>query len=323
VRKGVAVTILNDQTLKERVQKGFLIERSEEMTESYKKSLINILLVQADTELMSAPAYYMAARKAPTINTRISALAIIQDELGHAHIAYRLLEDLGQDKEHLIYGRKPNEFKNPYGFDQPLESWLELVVANALFDRAGIVLLGDAFHHTSYGPWKRALAKVDKEEFFHLRHGEVWMKRLAQAGGEVRAQLQRAVDWMFPTGAEWFGLPDTMKHHNSQLDFRLKGKTNDQLRQEWLKAVVPLCQECDLQIPAHFDQTSGTYVLDYHLPVDYDPKAKRWLFDRPISWDDAFKRWRDRGPYNEEYVSMVQGRHREFAKLFSENGATQ
>jgi len=312
--------MLDDERLKGKVREGFLVERPEEMTEAYKRSLINILTVQADTELMSAPAYYMAARKAPNINTRLSALAIIQDELGHAHIAYRLLEDLGEDKDYLIYGRKPHEFKNPYGFDQPLDSWLELVVANAFFDRAGITLLGDAFHHTSYGPWKRALAKVDKEEFFHLRHGEVWMRRLAQAGGEVRDQLQRAVDWMFPTGAEWFGLPDAMKHHSSQLDFRLKGKTNDELRQEWLKAVVPLSQECGMKVPAHYDEASEKYLLDYPLPVAYDPQAKRWQFDRPISWDEAFKRWRERGPYNEEYVGMIQGHHREFTKLCKANG---
>lgn len=149
---------LTDEALKQKINQGYLVERVEEMSERYKKALMQILLVQADTELMSAPAYYMAACKAPSINTRLSAYAIIQDELGHAHIAFRLLEDLGMDKEYLVYGRKPQEFKNPYGFDQPLESWVELIVANAFFDRAGIVLLGDPFKHTSYGPWKRALA---------------------------------------------------------------------------------------------------------------------------------------------------------------------
>ena len=47
-----------------------------------------------------------------------------------------------------------------------------MVVANGFYDRAGFVLLSDIFQHTSYGPWKRALVKVDREETFHLRHGE-------------------------------------------------------------------------------------------------------------------------------------------------------
>lgn len=313
------MAVVSDEALKQKIQEGYLVETPEEMTESYKRALTQILLVQADTELMSAPAYYMAACKAPSINTRLSAYAIIQDELGHAHITFRLLEDLGLDKEYLIYGRKPHEFKNPYGFDQPLASWVELIVANALFDRAGIVLLSDPFQNTSYGPWKRALAKVDKEELFHLRHGEVWMKRLCAASEKAKAEIQRAVDWMFPMGVEWFGMPDHLKRHTAQLEYKLKGKTNDQLRHDWLSAVVPLCESCGINIPAHYDEDKQQYVLEYPLPVEYDPEHKRWLFDRPITWDQVFARWKRRGPYNAQYVSMVQKQYSKFAALM--NGA--
>src|SRR5690606_17553255 len=205
-------------------------------------------------------------------------------------------------------------FKHPYGFDQPLESWVELVVANGFFDRAGITLLSDVYRNTSYGPLKRALVKVDLEETFHLRHGEVWMRRLAQAGGEARERLQRAVDWMFPMTLEWFGLPDNLKRHSGQLESRLKGLTNDQLRQAWMhpmtaegsglpdnrkrhggqleyrlnglthdqrrqvgrQSTVPLCESIGIRVPAHYDEAKGEYVLDYPFPCEYDPEAKRW-----------------------------------------------
>lgn len=306
-----------EEALKERIRRGDLIETPEEMTEGYRKALIQILLVQADTELMSAPSYALAARTAPSLNTRLSAYAVIQDELGHAHITFRLLEDLGLDTQTLVYERKPHEFKNPYGFDQPLESWVELVVANAFFDRAGIILLGDPFENTSYAPWKRALAKVDKEELFHLRHGEVWMKRLCQAGGKVKAEVQRAVDWMFPMGVEWFGMPDERKRHTAQLEYRLKGKTNDQLRQEWLAAVVPLCEACGIHVPAHYDEEAEKFVLDYPLPVAYEPERKRWDFDKPITWDEVFVRWKQRGPYNETYVKTLQQHYGRFVELLN------
>jgi ring-1,2-phenylacetyl-CoA epoxidase subunit PaaA len=313
------MAVLTDEALISKIKKGYLVERPEEMTENYKKALIQIMLVSADTELMSAPAYYMAACKAPSINTRLSAFAIIQDEMGHAHIAFRLLEDLGLDKAHLVYGRKPHEFKNPYGFDQSLDSWVELIVANAFFDRAGIILLGDIFKHTSYGPWRRALAKVDKEELFHLRHGEVWMERLCKAEGKAKQEIQRAVDWMFPMGAEWFGLPDTMKRHSAQLEFQLKGYTNDQLRQQWLSAVVPLCERCGLSVPARKDEKAGHFVLDYPIPIDCNAEEKRWLFDKPITWEQAFDRWRRRGPYNQKLVHMFQKEFAPFMKLYNGN----
>ncbi|HUG01503.1 MAG TPA: Phenylacetic acid catabolic protein [Longimicrobiales bacterium] len=307
---------MTEQELKDRVQNGYILESPEETTEGYRKALIVQLTVQGDTELMSAPAYWGAAQDAPSTNTMVSALAIIQDEMAHANIAYRILEDLGVDKEWLVYGREPHEFKHPYGFDQPLESWAELVVANGFFDRAGITLLGDVFRNTSYGPLKRALVKVDLEETFHLRHGEVWMKRLCAGNGEAKARIQRAVDWMFPMTIEWFGLPDEMKRHSGQLDYKLKGMTNDELRQAWMSATVPLCESLGLAAPAHHDEAKGEYVLDYPFPCQYDAEEKRWLFgEGEITWDTVFERWKARGPMNEFYVESVRRSHGDVNRL--------
>ena len=150
--------------------------------------------------------------------------------------------------------------------------------------------------------------KVDREEILHLRHGESWMRRLARAGGEARELLQRAVDWMFPMTLEWFGLPDDLKHHSGQLEYRLKGKTNDQLRQTWMSATVPLCESIGIEVPAHYDEQKQEYVLDYPFPCQYDPDEKRWLFEEgEITWDEVFQRWKARGPMNQRYVEMVQG----------------
>lgn len=307
-----------DEELMRKVQEGFIVESEADMTETYKKALINQLTVQGDTELISAPAYWMAAQDAPSTNTQVSAVAIIQDELAHANIAYRILEDLGVSREKLLYDRAPHEFKHPYGFDQPLESWVELVVANAFFDRAGFTLLGDVFENTSYGPLKRALVKVDLEENFHLRHGENWMKRLVRLGGGVREKLQRAVDWMFPMTVEWFGLPDDLKRHSGQLEYRLKGLTNDQLRQVWMSATVPLCEKHGLNVPAHRDEARQEYVLDYPFPCRYDAAAKRWLFDEgEIGWDEVFERWKARGPMNEVYVESVRRSHGSLRKMIA------
>ena len=296
-----------EEELIAKVQDGYIVESVDEMTEGYRKALRVQLTVQADTELMSAPAYWMAARYAPSTNTQVSAHAIIQDELAHANIAYRLLEDIGESKEHLVYGRQPHEFKHPYGFDQPLDNWAELVVATGFFDRAGITLLTDVHENTSYGPLKRALVKIGMEETFHLRHGEVWMRRLSKAGGEAKEMVQRCVDWMFPMTIEWVGLPDDMKRHSGQLDYKLKGLTNDQLRQVWMASTVPLCEQLGLDAPAHWDEEKGEYVLDYPFPCQYNEEEKRWMFEEgEISWDTVFKRWKGRGPMNEIYVESVQ-----------------
>jgi ring-1,2-phenylacetyl-CoA epoxidase subunit PaaA len=309
---------VSDADVLARIRQGKLIEHVDQMSDAYREGMIRILTVSADTELISAPAYYNAAQHAPHLNAFGSATAIIQDELGHAHIAYRLMRDLGVDTEELIYEREPGRFKYPYAFDVPLSSWVELVVANAFYDRAGFTLLGDVFQSTTFGPWKRALVKVDKEETFHLRHGENWVRKIVQSG-EGKAELQRAVDWMFLLTVEWFGLPDDMKRHTEQLDFGFKGHTNDELRQIWMSTAVPLCQEVGLTVPAHFDQEQNKYVIDCPFPAQFDAENKRWLLDDgAITWQQVLERWKARGPMNHQYVDTIQRGKRGLERLIAQ-----
>ncbi|MFC4770335.1 Phenylacetic acid catabolic protein, partial [Effusibacillus consociatus] len=233
--------------LKEKVQAGFMVERMEDMNEEYCQALKQTLTIVGDTELLSVPPLLTVYDQAPTLSQKITALAIMQDEIGHAHIAYRLLKDLGENTEALVFERQANRWKNPYAFDFELSNWIELGVFNALFDRAGYTLLGDAHEHTSYGPWKRALVKVDKEELFHLRNGEIIMKA-AMENAETKEQVQRAVDWMFLMALEFFGVADELKSRSTQLDYKLKGRTNDELRQKWLSTAVPFCESIGVNV---------------------------------------------------------------------------
>jgi len=304
------MALKTEAELLERLRTGKLIEGLDTASDAYVEGLKRTLIVSADTELISAPAYLRAARDAPSINSYMSATSIVQDELGHAHIGYRMLRDLGVDTDELIYERDPKSFKYPYAFDVPLDRWEELVIANAFYDRAGFVLLSDIYQHTSYGPWKRALVKVDREETFHLRHGERWMKILAETP-DTKADVQRAVDWMFVLTLEWFGLPDHLKRHGEQVGYQLKGLTNDQLRQTWMAATVPLCERLGFSVPAHLDGASGQYVIDAPFPMAFDEDHKRWEVERgAISWDEVLVRWKRRGPCNEEFVAMIQRGHR-------------
>ena len=312
------VASVSDADVLARIREGKLIETVDQMSLSYLDGMIRILTVSADTELISAPAYYNAGRHAPSLNAFGSATAIIQDELGHAHIAYRLMRDLGVDTEQVIYEREPGRFKYPYAFDVPLESWVELVVANAFYDRAGFCLLGDVFRSTTFGPWKRALVKVDKEETFHLRHGENWMKKIVQSA-EGREEIQRAVDWMFLLTVELFGLPDDMKMHSEQLEFGFKGQSNDELRQTWMSTAVPLAEALGLRVPAHLDEAAGKYVLDCPFPARFDAEYKRWALEEgPISWDEVLVRWKKRGPMNDRYVESIQRGRKGLERLLAQ-----
>ena len=300
----------SEDEVRERLAAGKLVEGLQHMSPDYLRGIRRILTVSADTELISAPAYLRAAQHAPALNNFGSAVSIIQDELAHAHIGYRLLGDLGVDMNRLIYEREPAAFKYPYAFDLPLDSWYELVLANALYDQAGFVLLSDVHRSSTFGPWKRALAKVDKEETFHLRHGRTWVKKLC-AGPDDKAQLQASLDWMFILTLEWFGLPDDRKRHGIQLEYGFKGMSNDELRQTWMGEVVPFFDEVGLDVPAHWDEDAQRWAIDCPFPARFDEDAKRWhLEEGPITWDEVMARWKARGPMNHDYVGRLQRGYR-------------
>jgi ring-1,2-phenylacetyl-CoA epoxidase subunit PaaA len=299
------MSIKEAEVLLEKVQNGFIVERMEDMNDEYLKALKQTLAIVGDTELLSVPPLLTVYDQAPNLNYKITALAVMQDEIGHAHIAYRLLEDLGEDIDEMLYRRPANRWKNPYAFDFKLDNWVELGVFNGLFDRSGYTLLGDAYEHTSYGPWKRALVKVDKEELFHLRNGEIIMKN-AMKNPETAKQVQEAVDWMFLMALEFFGVADNLKSRSAQLDYRLKGRTNDELRQKWLSTAVPFCESIGVKVPAHYDEDQGKYVIDVPFPCKFDAENKKWLTDQPDTWEGAIERFKQRGPQNQEFVTRIQ-----------------
>ena len=297
---------LTEEQVQAHLAAGKLVEGLQHMSPKYLEGMRRILTVSADTEFVSAPSYLRAAQHAPALNNFGSAMSIIQDELAHAHIGYRLLGDLGVDTDWLVYERPAGQFKYPYAFDIPLNSWVELVCANALYDQAGFVLLSDVYQSSTFGPWKRALAKVDKEETFHLRHGRTWLKKLVK-DPDGKRQVQAALDWMFILTLEWFGLPDDRKKHSEQLDYGFKGKSNDELRQEWMGEVVPFMEEIGISVPAHYDADRRRYVIDCPFPAQFEEEERRWLlYDGAVDWDVVLERWRARGPMNEDYVRTLQ-----------------
>ena len=93
---------------------------------------------------------------------------------------------------------------------------------------------------------------------------------------------------MFILTLEWFGLPDDRKRHGIQLEYGFKGKSNDELRQSWMAAVVPFMEEIGIRVPAHWT-TSERYVDRLPVPDAVRRRgASEWLLDEgQIGWDEV------------------------------------
>src|SRR5260370_40092687 len=118
------------------------------------------------------------------------------------------------------------------------------------------------------------------------------MRGNSKGGGGGKGELERAVDWMVPLSVEWFGLPDSLKMPSTQLEYRLKGLTNDQLRQWWLSTAVPYYGQIGLKVPAHKAVRDGkdVWVLDDPFPCTFDAAAMRWAFKQRRTWENVQER---------------------------------
>lgn len=297
---------IREHALQVRIRAGRQIEREEEMTPRYREVLVQTMLIAADLELMTLPSYYGALCNAPTLDDKIAVASAIQDEMGHAQVMYRMLEDFGFDSQRLIFERSPETFKTFELVEQGVADYVTCVVMMAFGDRAGYTTTRDLEEHCSFGPYARSLRKVNFEERFHVAHGEKWVRHFWNHSTETRARVQAAVDMAFPMCASWFGTPDGMKKRTDQLAYRIRGLTNDELRQQWLNEVVPFCETLGIRIPAHFDAVQGRCVLDYEEPVAFNTETGRWDFDRKITWEQKFAHWKRGGPIKMSGIRRIQ-----------------
>ena len=291
--------------LQTRLGAGAVIEDESEMTDRYRAVLVQTMMIAADLEVATLPADLGPMLAAPSIGDRIAVAAALQDEMGHAQVMFRMLEDFGYDTYELLFERDPAAFKSFYLLEWHYEDPIDMAMAQVVGDRAGYTTTLDLERHCSFGPYGRSLRKVNFEEQFHVKRGEHCIRYYMTLGPDVRARVQESLDFWFPHGAEWFGATDDVKSRMDQLHYRIRGHTNDQLRQQWLAGVVPFCEEVGLTVPAHFDAERQTYVLDYELPILFDETTGKWDF-RTVTWEEKFAQWKRGGPAKLPGIQRLQ-----------------
>jgi ring-1,2-phenylacetyl-CoA epoxidase subunit PaaA len=131
-------------------------------------------------------------------------------------------------------------------FYYPIETWADFVFFNFCMDRGAGHQLEDV-RQCSYGPWARAIEGIFKEEKFHIRHGEHWVKRLAQDPA-TREEAQATFAKWYVRTMNIFGRPGSPKNQRYRT-LRLKLRDNDEVRQAFAAEVEGLCREFGLDVP--------------------------------------------------------------------------
>ncbi len=246
-----------------RIAAGERVEAGEWMPARYRAECLRLIQMHANSELMGALPEREWIPRAPTLARKMALIAKVQDEIGHAQLLYRVAEDLGRPRAAMIDDLLAGRAKFHNVFHYPAETWADVVVIQVFVDGAAMQTQG-ALRACSYAPYARVLRRICYEEDFHIRLGIDGFKALAEGTPAQRAMLQDALDRWWTPLMHFFGPRDQASPHLEQMmRWRIKVKTNDELRQQFLRQFVPLIQEYGLRVPdpgLRWDEATGQYV---------------------------------------------------------------
>jgi ring-1,2-phenylacetyl-CoA epoxidase subunit PaaA len=264
------------------------IEPKDWMPEKYRKTHIRQMSQHAHSEIVGMLPEGNWITRAPSLRRKVALLAKIQDEGGHGLYLYSATETLGISRDELIEQLHSGEAKYSSIFNYPALTWADMGAIGWLVDGAAIInqvaLMG-----TSYGPYSRAMVRICKEESFHQRQGYEILMTLMNGTQEQKDMAQDAMNrWWLPS-LMMFGPTDDQSPNTEQsVKWKLKRKTNDELRQAFVDQTVPQANLIGLTFP--------------------DPELK-WNEERQhydfgkLDWDEFWQVVKGHGPCNKERIA--------------------
>jgi ring-1,2-phenylacetyl-CoA epoxidase subunit PaaA len=282
----------------ERIDQEIKIEPKDWMPEKYRQTLIRQISQHAHSEIVGMLPEGNWITRAPSLRRKVALLAKIQDEAGHGLYLYSACETLGIERDELLDQLHTGQAKYSSIFNYPATTWADIGAIGWLVDGAAImnqVMLT----RTSYGPYARAMVRICKEESFHQRQGYEILLTLSKGSEDQKRMLQDSVNrWWWPS-LMMFGPSDKESTHTEQaMKWKIKRKTNDELRQQFVDICV--------------DQAR---ILNVKLP---DPDLK-WNEERghydfgEIDWDEFWNVVKGNGPCNKQRLDARIKAHEEGA----------
>lgn len=274
------------------------VEPKHWMPDAYRKTLVRQISQHAHSEVVGMLPEANWISRAPSLRSKLILLAKVQDEAGHGLYLYSAAETLGTPREKMIDDLLSGKAKYSSIFNYPTLTWADMGAVGWLVDGAAIanqVMLC----RTSYGPYSRAMVRICKEESFHQRQGYEIMMNLSKGTKGQKEMAQDALNrWWWPS-VMMFGPSDDNSPNSAQsMRWRIKRKSNDELRQEYIDKTVKQAEYLGLKIPdkdLKWNEETGHYDFG------------------AIDWTEFFDVIAGNGPCNAERIAARQKAHNDGA----------
>ena len=304
------LSMVSEQSFQEKIDNDFNIEPKDRMPEKYRLHLIRQISQHAHSEVIGMQPEGNWLTRAPSLRAKQILLAKIQDEGGHGLYLYSAAETLGITRDEMIGQLHSGKAKYSNIFNYPTLTWADIGAIGWLVDGAAIVNQV-SLQRTSYGPYARGMVRICKEESFHQRQGYEIMANMMKGTPAQRGMAQDAMNrWWWPS-LMMFGPHDgASPHAGDAFKWKIKRKSNDELRQRFIDKTVGQAELIGLTVP--------------------DPELK-WNEEKQgydhgeINWEEFHRVINGNGPCNKQRMDHHKKYHeegawvREAAQAYSQN----
>lgn len=208
----------------------------------YLRTVRQLLESQAYRESMAAHLFGHALKFVPELRFKKIIASHIVEELEHYEETVRLYKALGGNLEALVTSQLATGQK----YIPLAESWLELAMAQFLFDRAGEFQLF-LYRRCSYAPYARIVGKILEEEEEHEGFGERVVKEFCKEKRR-RPLAQKFFNKWLGVSLLSFGRPDSAGNRYA-VKIGLKARESGEVMQDFINDIKPVMRECGLKFP--------------------------------------------------------------------------
>src|ERR1044072_502716 len=129
---------MDEAAFHEYVRSGGQVEVDDWMPDEYRSRLVKFIEMHANSELMGVLPEREWILRAPNLRPKLALTAKVQDEVGHAQLIYRVVEDLGKPREQCLADLVSGKSKFHNVFHYPPRTWGDVGVNGSLLPAAAI-----------------------------------------------------------------------------------------------------------------------------------------------------------------------------------------
>jgi 1,2-phenylacetyl-CoA epoxidase catalytic subunit len=231
------------------------IQAGGEMTPEYRQMIVQLMESQAYRELAAAHMFGYGLRFVPEKWLKFMVWHIREEAEHYAAVSKMYREFTGADVEPRVRERLANPKTVPFA-----ESWMELAMAQFLYDRGGFWQLKE-YEECSFLPYREVVQKIVKEEAGHQSLGEKIVVEMCQSG-QHEADKQALFEKWLRLGLLSFGRPATAGNRYA-IEHGIKKRDSADCMKDFVDDIRPAVRAAGLRFPE-------PAALKMELPADVD-----------------------------------------------------